>query len=854
MRETALDLFTATTDPRAALSPEQPITVGVPFPRGLVANDSTVVLRDATGNGVPVQRRVLDRWTDGSVRWLLLDFSAPRRANRYHLAVGAPDVTHPEPASALVVNEREGTIVVDTGAARFTLERGGPFPFADVTVRDRSVYHSVRSGLWVTDAQGGSMEGMCDRIEVEEHGPLRTVVKIGGALGQAGFRSLLDFEARLTFYAGSAAVRFAVSVCNWRPARHRRGYWDLGDAGSVQIRDVSVLLACRGDGEGTIGASLERGQPFAMARESVHVYQESSGGPNWRSVNHVNRDGVVPLRFNGYQSQVDQVSASGMRATPIVAVRSAVAAVACAVPHFWENFPKGLTASPSHVALRLFPAEFPDLHEIQGGERKTHVFVAAFGDETMSEAAVAWALAPRMARACPAWYAEAEVVPYLTPAAEDPHPEYVALADAAIEARDGFVARRDIIDEYGWRHFGDLYADHEAVELNGPSRVSHYNNQYDAIAGLATQFMRSADPRWWSLMADLATHVVDIDMYHTTRDRAAYNHGLFWHTSHSTDAATSTHRSYTRSSPADSGGPSAQHNYTTGLMLHHFLTGDPLSREAVVDLSRFVMDLDDASKTPYRWVAPGETGLASHSPWVPPIPGRAAANSVSALLDGHRITGDAALLKKAERIIRRTIHPSDDIDRMDLLEAETTWSYTMFLEALGRYLDYKIEIGELDEPYAYGRAALLHYARWMATNEFPYLDRPEKLVRPTETWAAQDLRKHEAFVFAARHASGDERARFLARADDFFRDAVARLHRMPTRSLTRPVVIVLTHGCRTTFQRLEERTAPAPRSAVADFGNPETVICQKDRVKRRLALIGTTAAAILIAIVLVALA
>ena len=78
----------------------------------------------------------------------------------------------------------------------------------------------------------------------------------------------------------------------------------------------------------------------------------------------------------------------------------------------------------------------------------------------------------------------------------------------------------------------------------------------------------------------------------------------------------------------------------------------------------------------------------------------------------------------------------------------------MFLQSLGRYLDYKFELGELDRMYAYGRAALLHYARWMAAHEVPTLSRPEILEYPNETWAAQDVRKCEAFQYAAKHSTG----------------------------------------------------------------------------------------------------
>src|SRR6185436_16658911 len=103
-------------------------------------------------------------------------------------------------------------------------------------------------------------------------------------------------------------------------------------------------------------------------------------------------------------------------------------------------------------------------------------------------------------------------------------------------------------------------------------------------------------------------------------------------------------------------------------------------------------------------------------------------------------------------------------------------------------------IGEVDASYAYGRAALLHYARWMAQHEVPYLDHPEKLEYPTETWAAQDVRKSDVFLFAARHADEAERDRFTERARFFFDYSMGALLREKTRAFARPVILLLSNG------------------------------------------------------------
>jgi hypothetical protein len=66
-------------EPTAAGRRVWPVTSGVPFAQGELASAADVRLFDAAGLGVPLQREVLARWPDGSVRWLLLDFQTATR-------------------------------------------------------------------------------------------------------------------------------------------------------------------------------------------------------------------------------------------------------------------------------------------------------------------------------------------------------------------------------------------------------------------------------------------------------------------------------------------------------------------------------------------------------------------------------------------------------------------------------------------------------------------------------------------------------------------------------------------------------------------------------------------------------
>jgi hypothetical protein len=884
----------------------EPVTCGVPWPRGMLRDPSYLVLRDDKGESVPLQTRIMDRWSDGSVRWLLLDWQATVRGNTtYRLQISeSPNQT--QSSASLRVEHADTRITVDTVTAGFTLSVGDRFKFERIDLRGRgATWIDTDFDAWQKNIAWS--QPSVSNLALEDKGPTRATVRLVGEL-KLGKQSVF-LAARLHFFSGSSAVRFCLSLVNTQRADHVGGFWELGYKRSIFIDGSSFTIDpdffSEAKGPIRIVCSPELGHPFQEFEDRVVVCQ-GSGGTNWEGNDHLIASAGAPHSICGYRLRWDVIEEKhGRRATPIVIFEQGELQIALAMRYFWQNFPICMAGSDEGLGL-TFSGDVS--LELQGGEQKTHEFVVAFGKDTVTpDQPLEWVRSPLRVRLDPAWYAASGAVPYLTPEADDPNTDYIKLVRAAIEGEDTFEKKREVIDEYGWRNFGDIYADHEAVDVrkasgvsddpgnealwrqvsnlpekgqveNLPPRarplVSHYNNQYDPLAGFAIQFMRSGDWRWWDAMNELAAHVVDIDIYHTDQDKAAYNHGLFWHTVHYTDAGLSTHRSYPRPprslqggmlsrpwtiwkknqrlgigresmAPQRSlgGGPGNEHNYTTGLMLHYFLTGNPQSREAAIGLAQWVIDMDDGSKTIFRWLDRGNTGLASAT--VSPDyhgPGRGAGNSINALLDGHRLTGERRFLAKAEQLICRCIHPADDIPARNLLDAERRWSYTVFLQALGKYLDYKAEREELDWMYAYGRAALLHYARWMADHEHPYLEKPEILEYPTETWVAQDMRKSDVFQFAAKHVTGEERVRLLERSEFFFRYATSTLLGMKTRTLARPVVIMLSNGYMHAYsQQHPDEAAPPPLVNPPDFGRPEVFVSQKTRAKKRFVILSAIA-------------
>ena len=821
----------------------EPITVGVPIPRGLCRDERSIALFDARRRRVAVQAAVTKRWPDGSIKWALLDFQRDDGAPLYTVAFDAGEGA--TPARRVRVNERANGVSIDTGAAHFDL-RPGTLPIHGWRVGPTPIVGQSRSLLTLEDSHGRTHAAEFRRIDVEECGPLRAVVRMAGTVA-AGRSDSLVVDCRLHFFAGLGIMRVDVTLHNPRRAGHPGGYWELGDAGSVLFRDVSFRLSLDEAAAGSrVAYSIAPRQDAVPGVDACHVFQASSGGEHWNSRNHVNRHGEVAHHFRGYTVLDSRGHARGERATPLAVVTRNGFWAAVGMPRFWQNFPKAMDVDAASIAVGLWPRAHDDDHELQGGEQKTHTFYLAAGTGSVDIRSLEWMRAPSCAVPDPEWCCGSGAIPWLSSDALTLDEGHRRLVDAAIDGPDSFERKREVIDEYGWRNFGDIYADHEAVGVESDQPlISHYNNQYDAVGVFAYHFLRSGDTRWWRAMDELAAHVVDIDIYHADRDKSAYNGGLFWHTCHYLDAGRSTHRSYPRSPGTAGGGPSNEHNYTTGLMLHYFMTGSRASRDAALGLARWVRGMDDGRRTVFRWVDRGRTGLASATA-SPDYhgPGRGAGNSIQALLNAFELSGDSSFLETAEGLIHRCIHPEDDVAQRQLLDRERRWSYTVFLQAIGRYLAVKEEHGQRDACHAYARAALLHYARWMAEHEFPYLDRPEQLEYPTETWVAQEARKSEVFDLASRYSSSEERQRFVERADFFWRYAIATLSSMPTRALTRPLVIIAGHG----FLRAAmagRRAEPVDTRSASGFAFPPPIVfrSQKARVKARLRLAATASGA-----------
>lgn len=194
----------------------------VPFEQAeaLYSLNSLVVV-DAQGERLPAQFEVLSRWGSGRE-----DCSAPIRFAYAHVSeVPAPgaqadwrvrSVTdNPGEVTPLNLQEDAQAWVVDTGVARFTVNRAGFQGLSKVELADGQGGHVTVSAL-AADASGflvdhGGEKGVRARapwyLAVERRGPQVVTIAARGFYASSPQERDLAYTIRLHFYAGSATVK-----------------------------------------------------------------------------------------------------------------------------------------------------------------------------------------------------------------------------------------------------------------------------------------------------------------------------------------------------------------------------------------------------------------------------------------------------------------------------------------------------------------------------------------------------------------------------------------------------------------------------------------------------------------------
>jgi len=715
---------------------------GIPVEKGLFGIEQSLAIFKGKQKLPDVYITVQQLWDDGSVKWLhvagIINLTA-REAITLFVQSVEPGINKEK----LVVTESSDALMVKTN-----LE-------AD--------YHiSLNQPATIVLPQCANITMHLDDEEIEQaclkqcsyeylsNGFSYEAVKTSQSFELAFTNNKLTVFQELHIFLSSGVVLCTLTVTNPAPANHPNGTWDLGDPNSIKVSELGLTIHF------FHGEALICAPELDEVQNPTTVFQASSGGEQWQNCIHVDHTNKVTLPFQGFKAFVDnKCIVEGKTTQPMLTCKTENSTrLAIEVTDFWQHFPSSIIIKNNAVKYSLLGSTLAPKQELQPGEQLTRQFylssepILKFSVEIISS-----------------WSGDHQFFPLFS-APRDQNP-FNSLIKKGVDGSNSFFKKRERADVYGWRNYGELYADHERGNIpHHESFVSHYNNQYDPIAGMLNQWLCDGDIKWKTLADDLAKHVANIDVYHTALDKPEYSGGLFWHTDHYVQACTATHRTYSALQPNDvyidhagGGGPGGQHCYTNGLLLHYYLTGSEASKSAMLSLCNWIELYYEGDSTVIGTLLSlknaGNIGLKNVLTGSYPFD-RGTANYLQALMDRFDLMGNTKDLDKCATIIANTISPEDDIDQRDLQNVELTWFYTVFLQALCRFIYIKEQRLESDFDYSYAVNTLRHYANWMIDNEYVYLEKPDILEFPNDTWTGQDLRKLCVLSFARAYLTCNE--------------------------------------------------------------------------------------------------
>lgn len=190
-----------------------PVRVGVPFPRGALTDAGRVQLVDSKRRAVPIQTKILGTWDNGgSVRWLLVNFDA-QEGHRYTLRFGKSiRPSRAKPAQPVTVTENAKSIHVATGNLKLEVSRERNTLIDQLWWKGAPLLRpDGNHGAWLTDQHGVAFHAARDaknyRVEVEQAGPLRAVIKASSWFADDKGNKLNQTISRIHVTAGQPIVQ-----------------------------------------------------------------------------------------------------------------------------------------------------------------------------------------------------------------------------------------------------------------------------------------------------------------------------------------------------------------------------------------------------------------------------------------------------------------------------------------------------------------------------------------------------------------------------------------------------------------------------------------------------------------------
>ena len=579
---------------------DESVQSGIPLGRGAARSLDDLMLVDESGRPVPAQLESLSRWEDGSLRWVLLNFSQSLGAGetrRFELR-GSGRITPAVSAEAVQVTEADDVFRVDTGRLRFEVPIYGGSMLASIQRLDGSgEWHTVSArGLEAVVWRRGVMpyKSQVESCVVESAGPLKAVLKIEGhhrmwdprqSQFEASGEACLAFVLRAICWAGADQIRLQYTFVNdhrdqrIRPSERYHTYaleelrdfdWVNGhwverpkglryreqellddDYGQIDVKTIRLRLHLDDTYDQYAFGAVEA-EPVTGRIGGPVALQQVGPVPNFDSFYQ-----ELPFPHTPFEAKVlhgrGQPVCSFDKGSGWMSMEGDAGSLSFAGKYFWQCHPKVLACAPNQLEYFAW-SRLEDLPHPEIGFAKTSDMVLRFGEagpETDGDAQLAALHQPLRAVADPETYVSADVFGTICAAQNELFPHVEEHLRQSAHRAEAEVVEGEL---YGVRDFGDTYGTRFDVTIA-------YNHEYDLLLGAMLQFARTGDSAYLDRAEALAWHFVDGDVLHASN--SPMNEG--GQHMHFTDHAK--------------GETHAGHGTVEGLWHYYMLTGEPRAGE-----------------------------------------------------------------------------------------------------------------------------------------------------------------------------------------------------------------------------------------------------------------------------------
>lgn len=515
--------------------------VAVPVAEGVLDDASSVVVRDADGTALPTQARVTARWSDGSVKWLLVHMlvDLPGDAARtVQLDLTGGDA--PAPAEPVRLERRDGWVSVRNGA--LTIDLGGPGEAVIAgTVLDEPAFEA---GQWLGPRVTCDGVRYVARVGAEgwrtiHDGPVFTSletrgrhVREDGSADSGG--EWLDFALRINLSAGRP----------WFEAEYR--LINREETEQIELEAITWDLAP----SGVDPAQVRTGLGHSNYRTTIE--QRDAGEP---------LEMLIDADFLIYQSneQIPEVHYGTFWAD-----WTGPAGGVCVTQHqAHQNFPKAMRVSGDGLSAQILPPGSNTLTLPRGMAKmhrlQFHLHDASAPLEQIDVRTLQYQMPDRPTLE-PTAYREAELFPGIWPKRDVPRVErfLIDLADERTRA-------------YGIKHWGDAPDVGYTHQGRGRGELVWTNNEYDLPHAAMMMYAHTGERRMLDYLLVAAEHQMHIDVCHDSDDPLRHRGQVIHADNHVNQ----------RVSPC--------HQWVTGLLDYHHQTGDPFALETALGIGENVL-------------------------------------------------------------------------------------------------------------------------------------------------------------------------------------------------------------------------------------------------------------------------